>query len=222
MEDIQKVKSDFFSKARVIEEHINELQSIIEKADEELEGNCFYEHRTLTFRPELLPKQVNLFWAAQQVKNNKICEIGFNAGHSMLLFLLANDQINNISIFDLSIHKYTTQCAEYIYSKFPYCKIHLYWGDSKKKLPDFIQDFPENIEQYDLVHVDGGHTEDCVTNDIFYGQMLVSVNGLLIIDDTNVEFINSKVNDLINTGKYIEMKILDTPLYPHRILKRIV
>ena len=222
MEDSQKIKLDFFAKATTIEKHLLELQSIIEDSGEELEGNCFYEHKSLTFRPELLPKQCNLFWAAQQVKNNRICEIGFNAGHSMMLFLIGNNQINDVSVFDLASHKYTMRCAEYMYSKFPYCKINFYCGDSKTTLPNFIQEFPHNKEQFDLVHIDGGHTEDCVESDILYGEMLVSVNGLLIIDDTNVSYINSKVNDLISTGKYVELNILFTPLYSHRILKRVL
>ena len=164
---------------------------------------------------------MNLYWSGKQVKNHRICEIGFNAGHSMLLFLIGNPEIKQVSIFDLNCHKYTAPCCEYIYSKFPHVKIDFYIGDSKNTLPNFITKFPENVESFDLVHIDGGHSEDCITNDLLYGEKLVCVNGLLIIDDTNVDYINVKVDNLVNSGKYIEMDILPTSIYKHRILKRI-
>lgn len=219
--NFQDIKLTFLNNAQRINDHLAQLQFIIEQSNEKLEGNCFYEHQSLNFRTELLPKQVNLFWAAQQVKNRRICEIGFNAGHSMLLFLIANPEIEEVFIFDLNAHQYTEPCYKYIHSSFPTVKINFLIGDSKETLSSFTHQYPQYLEQFDLVHIDGGHLEDCVKNDILYGEKLVSVNGLLIIDDTNVKYINAKVNTLLESGNYIEMNIFPTTLYSHRILKRI-
>ena len=59
--------------------------------------------------PQLFTKQMNLYKSAMEAKN--ILEIGFNAGHSCLLFLLANPE-SKITIFDICEHKYAKPCFE--------------------------------------------------------------------------------------------------------------
>ncbi len=221
MENFDVVKDKFTKNKFKIDNHLTQLQEIIQEKDELLEGNCFYEHLTFTFRKELYPKQINLFWAGC-MSESKICEIGFNAGHSALLFLMANPTLKELTVFDICSHSYTFPCIEYIVSQFPSLVIDLHCGNSLKTMPLFYEKYPNAKGTYDIVHVDGGHTEECIQNDMKYADILVKVNGILIIDDTNNSFINIEIDKYLQTGNYEELKMLPTPMYPHRILKKIL
>jgi hypothetical protein len=73
-----------------------------------------------------------------------------------------------------------------------------------------------------LVHVDGGHSEHCISNDMKNANILVRLNWIIIIDDTDVNsIINSYVDLYISKGDYIELELLKTYGYPHRIIKKI-
>lgn len=85
-----------------------ELHNVIEQMGEPLEGNCYTYHMSTVKAPELLNKQTNLFSLAFPLRylgNGKICEIGFNGGHSSLLFLLGA-QTPQLLLFDLGDHSY--------------------------------------------------------------------------------------------------------------------
>jgi hypothetical protein len=77
------------------------------------------------------------------------------------------------------------------------------------------------LATYDIVHIDGGHEEICIKNDFINVDKLVKLDGYIIIDDTNTPIINSYVNKYLSTNKYIEVDILPTTLYPHRIIKKL-
>ena len=51
--------------------------------------------------------------------------------------------------------------------------------------------------------------------------LLVKKNGIVIIDDTNSYIINKYVDLYLSTGNYIELNLLSTFGYPHRIIKKI-
>jgi hypothetical protein len=76
-------------------------------------------------------------------------------------------------------------------------------------------------ELYDVVHVDGGHSEHCISNDIRNADKLVKMNGIVIVDDTNCEHINRYVDEFISTEGYAELNVLKTEGYPHRIIKKV-
>jgi hypothetical protein len=71
------------------------------------------------------------------------------------------------------------------------------------------------------VHVDGGHSEHCITNDMLNSAKLVRLNGILIIDDTNNTYINNCVDQYLETGNYEEIHLHKTEGYPHRIIRKI-
>ena len=54
-------------------------------------------------------KQRNLFALAQEAQ--KVLEVGFNAGHSVGLMLLAHERLQ-VTAFDLAEHRYTKGCVE--------------------------------------------------------------------------------------------------------------
>ena len=69
--------------------HLKKLHAICKEIGEQVEGNCFTEHLNVDNHiNELIYKQLNHFSLGQNAYN--IMEIGFNAGHSSLLYLLSN------------------------------------------------------------------------------------------------------------------------------------
>jgi hypothetical protein len=92
-------------------------------------------------------------------------------------------------------------------------------GDSALTMPNWIK---ENGAEgsYDVVHVDGGHTESCISNDMKNSDILVKKGGILIVDDTNNDHINKYVDLYISNGTYTELNVLKTQGYPHRIIQK--
>lgn len=203
-------------------EYVKDLKDIIIKSKETLEGNVFYLHKTLTEIPELKAKQINLFWCGKQIKT-RLCEIGFNAGHSAMLMLLGVEQMPiDFTIFDIDQHKYTEPCYNYIKSKFPNVSFEFVKGDSTKTMPEWINLHSSLVGTYDVVHLDGGHSEECILNDIKHSDILVKKGGLIIIDDTNMQHINKHVNHMVSSGKYKEVTdIVKTTKYLHRIIQKL-
>jgi hypothetical protein len=219
----QELQNEYENKSIEKSIILNDLRQIIiqTSSSDALEGNSFYVHCSLNIFPELYTKQVNLFWCGKQAVTN-ICEIGFNAGHSTMLMLLGRDKTPlNFTIFDIGEHSYTRPCVEYIASKFNHINFTYIEGDSTHTIPVWIKDNSNNIGIYDVIHVDGGHSEHCISNDMTNANTLVKINGIIIIDDTNNDCINSYVDKYISTGKYKELNVLMTQGYPHRIIQKI-
>ena len=215
------IKADYESKNDEKQIYLDYLKNIVLKSNASLEGNCFYHHTTLNEFPELYSKQLNLFWCGKQAVEN-ICEIGFNAGHSTMLMLLGrNNAPLKFTIFDIGHHPYTKPSFEYIKSKFLHVNFEYLEGDSTIIMPEWINNNKDLISKYDVVHVDGGHSENCISNDMKNTDLLVKKNGIVIIDDTNSDIINKYVNLYISSGNYIELNLLPTYGYPHRVIKKI-
>jgi hypothetical protein len=215
------IKPEYESKNDEMQMHLENLKNIIIKSNVYFEGNCFYYNSTLTLVPHLYSKQLNLFWCGKQAVEN-ICEIGFNAGHSTMLMLLGRTNTPiNFTIFDIGDHLYTKPSFEYIKSKFSHVNFEYVEGDSTITMPEWISNNPELIYKYDLVHVDGGHNEHCISNDMKNADLLVKLNGIIIIDDTHMEAINKCADLYISNGNYVEMNLISTNGYPHRCIKKI-
>jgi hypothetical protein len=203
---------------------LDKLRHLVLESKESLEGNAFCLDASLNLYPRLFTKQVNLFWSGKQA-TTRICEIGFNAGHSTMLLLLGRDTSPvDFTIFDIGTHRYTRPCVSYIQSVFPHVKFEYIEGDSTATMPSWIDTHKELIGSYDVIHVDGGHSEHCIINDMKNTDLLVKLNGIVIIDDTNLENhpINRCVDMYISTGRYVELDIIKTECYPHRILRKIL
>jgi hypothetical protein len=215
------IKSDYDSKINDIQNYLDDLTQIIINSNNQLEGNCFYHDNTLQFFPELYTKQLNIFWCGKQAITN-ICEIGFNAGHSTMLLLVGrNNTPINFTTFDIGHHPYTKPCFEYIKSKFPHVNFEYVEGDSTIVMPEWINNHTVLIHKYVVVHVDGGHFEHCIINDMINTDLLVKINGIVIIDDTNIPYINNYIDYYLSNGNYVEMNLLPTYGCPHRIIKKI-
>jgi len=200
---------------------LTELENIVKESGVLLEGNCFYVHHTLHKYPELYFKQLNLF-AIGRTATKRICEIGFNAGHSTMLMLMGrNTEPIDYTIFDIGEHRYTKECLEYIKTVFPHVNFQYIEGDSTTSIPEWISDNIDLIGTYDIVHVDGGHSEHCIKNDMKNANILVKDNGYVIVDDTQVPYINNYVDKYIDLF-YTELtyEIFKAVGYPHRIIQK--
>jgi hypothetical protein len=205
-----------------IESSLIHLEKIIKNSGEELEGNCFYYHLTLTRFPSLYNKQVNLVWCGAQARK-RIFEVGFNAGHSSMLLLsgATSNLIDNleITISDYGSHRYTRPCLDYVQSLFPTVNFRYIEGDSRITLPLFLSnEGSTHIGTYDVVHIDGGHDDSCVYSDLSCGIALLKRGGILIIDDTNQQNIKNATNNLIQSGCFHLTNTLPTYGYEHIIL----
>lgn len=201
--------------------YLDDIKKIVLDSKSLLEGNSFYMHASLNLYPDLYSKQLNLFWCGKQAVT-KICEIGFNAGHSCMLMILGREKTPlDFTIFDIGHHNYTKPCVTYLQSYFPHIKLNYIQGDSTVIMPIWIDANRDQVGVYDVVHVDGGHSEHCITNDMKNADLLAKKGGIVIVDDTNVPYINAFVDVYISSGKYREMDVLKTKGYPHRILQKI-
>lgn len=205
----------------VLETHLTNIELIIVGSREPLEGNSFYIHNSLTRFDQLKTKQLNLF---RQGVNAawRICEIGFNAGHSALLMLVGRPATPVVfTVFDIGHHAYTRPALKYIESQFPQARIEYMEGDSTITMPAWVAKRPEMVNSYDLVHVDGGHSEHCICNDLQNAILLTRIGGVIVVDDTNVSYINEYVNSYITSGVCVEVDVFPTSGYPHRILQKV-
>jgi hypothetical protein len=199
---------------------LSDIKQIVIDSKSSLEGNSFYVNASLNLYPELYTKQLNLFWCGKQALT-KICEIGFNAGHSSMLMLLGRDKTPlDFTIFDIGHHAYTNPCLDYIKSKFQHINFEYIEGDSTLTMPTWIETNKTKVGLYDVVHVDGGHTKHCIFNDMKNADLLVKIGGIVIVDDTNMGHINELVNVYLSYGKYREMNVIRTIGYPHRIIQK--
>ena len=150
------------------------LLPIIHNSGELLEGNIFMIHHTTNYTNVFLNKTKNISNLVLNKNIKYVMEIGFNSGFSTLLMLLSNPHIC-ISCFDLGDHKYTIPCYEKLKEIFG-DRINITIGDSTKTL--------QNVnDEYDLIHIDGGHSSAVANCDIINSYRLSKQGTILIMDD---------------------------------------
>jgi hypothetical protein len=210
--------------SKEFETYCGDLEQIVRSTGEPLEGNCVYYHHSLIKFDKLYNKQLNLKTVAMynNKPNTKICEIGFNAGHSALLMMLHAPHAN-YTFFDLGEHSYTRPCFEYVKSKaMNPDKISIHYGDSRTEIPKWIAAHSDQVGTFDIVHVDGGHIESCVVSDTAMAILLVKPGGIVIVDDTNAPQILGCYHMWERAGILERMPQHETPddTYAHILARR--
>ena len=91
-------------------------------------------------------------------KTVEVCEVGFNAGHSTLLWLMQDPRVR-VRAFDLGIHWYSPHVTGFFDAAFDAGRVEVVFGDSQETLPAFAAAFnsTEPPEFCDLIFVDGDH-----------------------------------------------------------------
>lgn len=199
-------------------EGINGINKTLKNLDiNEIEGNIFCIGDPRNEIPSFRPKQFNLQYLSSISKD--VCEIGVNAGHSILFMLAANPEIN-LTLFDLGGHSYTQPCVEYIKSLFPKSSIQITYGDSRETLKKFSQ---ENKKCFDFIHIDGGHEIEVLSSDWMNSLELIKDDGILVVDDTDYEIIFNYVHDQIdeNNAVIFNHQKITTNIY-HAVLKKVI
>ena len=164
-----------------VRNQISEIGKILDRIGERVEGNLICDITSENLIADVNRAKIsNLITLATGCQ--KICEIGVNAGHSLLLMVSTNPFADYL-VFDLGAHAYTRPCVEYIKSQYPSTKITEVYGDTKMTLRQSI--LPEFKKSTDLIHIDGGHDTHTVVNDFIYTQYLLKMGGVVVFDDYN-------------------------------------
>jgi predicted O-methyltransferase YrrM len=178
-----------------VRQQIFEIANILNNVGERVEGNLICDVSSDNFIDDVNKNKIyNLLKLAES--KSKICEIGVNAGHSLLLMVSVNPNAEYL-IFDLGAHSYTRPCVNYIKEQYPQTKITEIYGDTKITLREYAK-----TKTYDMVHIDGGHDTHTVVNDFIYTQQLLKNNGIVIFDDYNYHNIKEVID------YYIDKKII--------------
>ena len=120
-----------------------------------------------------------------------IMEIGFNAGHSALLFLENTPPETKVVSFDLGEYAYVFAAKRYIDSVFP-GRHTLVTGDSTFTIPNYEDHVAHRMNnpvtapphKFDLIFIDGGHQDDIPLKDIINSRRLARSNETIVaIDD---------------------------------------
>ena len=194
--------------------HTKKLNEIVKKSGVKLEGNCLYRHHSnfkVRDHPDVDNLRFNLHSLAQ--RSNNIMEIGFNAGHSTLLSFLANPKLSFLS-FDIATHKYTVPCAEYLQKHFDLTFIK---GNSRKTVPAYTVK-----KKFDLIHIDGGHSQSIASNDVINCKKFAKKKSLLLIDDANQKGVRIVIEQYIKDHIIEEIPLTDLGLKEtkfHKIFK---
>lgn len=195
-----------------LKNHIFEIGKILDRVGERVEGNLICDITSENIIADVNKSKISNLITLSKT-SSKICEIGVNAGHSLLL-MVSNNPSAEYLVFDLGAHAYTRPCVEYIKSQYPSTKITEVYGDTKTTLRDSI--LPEFKKSTDLIHIDGGHDTHTVVNDFIYTQYLLKTGGIVVFDDYNYGNIK-EVLDHYENQKVIspvrEDKLIDTNLH---------
>ena len=176
------------------------LNSIVRASGETIEGGLFYWDRAgeIADRPDdtLAPARRNL-WRASRFKRGML-EVGVNAGHAALLCLSANVNLVWTGV-DICEHSYVEPCVAYLAREFP-GRVAFFRGDSRETLPWLATHRPDL--DFDLYHVDGGHTDALCRADV--SNCLRLARGgrgkHLVLDDINASWIFDVFCEFVSLG----------------------
>ena len=160
-------------------------------------------------RIESMSSMTQAWWLAEQAASasvRKICEVGFNGGHSALAMLLSASSSSKMLSFDLMSKSYTPACHRLIRAVFPRRHI-LIEGSSNVTVPRFV--LANLHSKCDLIFIDGGHAEEEALADLLHMSMLATERTLVVMDDVGCRsrFCNgpSKAwNSFILSGRILE------------------
>jgi len=126
-----------------------------------------------------------------QRQNVRVCETGYNMGHSALTYLFGAEGLSErtkVEYFGFSFpHENHQMIAVEMKDLFGFDRrLGILWGDSTEFLPFYIDVEAKNeqLNRCDIVIVDGGHSLDVATKDIAnMKQMANREHHVLIVDD---------------------------------------
>jgi predicted O-methyltransferase YrrM len=234
---------DFVRNSKVTAPHeaLFEKKLIIIRANcsksAEFEGDICFPNRCLKHDARDDQKELDRFMARKAVSLDQISdsleqkqlnlvnlisgkrrglEIGFNAGSSAMLMLLHNPDMV-LTVVDLGSHAYTSPCFAHLEQTFGSERIALLRGDSVKLLPKLI----EQSDEFDFIHIDGGHSLAVARQDLSNAHALLSPNGgTLLFDDTNSPNLKALVIGFAAEHGYTEISLVTKLPFEHSAFVR--
>ena len=168
-------------------------------------GSYLFDGQKYNYDERMFEKQLLLYSIAK--KSKRALEIGTYMGHSLLIMLIANP---NLEITSIDIDKtYAESAINYLNQAFD-TKIKFLHGDSTTVLPKLN-------EQYDLFHIDGTHELKIIYNELLLCQKLASSDTINIIFD-DYHTIMGIENKIENTHEILE-KIIPGCIWSNCYLK---
>ena len=147
----------------------------------------------------MYPKQKILYEKAKQARS--VLEFGTYMGHSCLIMLVANPNLN-ITCIDID-DKYSKTATDYLRKEFPNSNIEFIKGDSLKILPNIRK-------KYDLFHIDGDHENHIITKEFNFCKNLSANSNFQVIFDDVDSCMELKKN-IFSTYKIINSFIPNCP-----------
>lgn len=179
--------------------HANNLVEISKNTTKDtIEGNMYTHHMNFELYLPALKRRKNLYIAS--LGHKYLLEIGFNAGHSCLVMLLANPE-SIIYAFDICEHSYVKPCLEYLHSNFGKHRIILHEGNSLNTVPN-----ASFLNKPTLFHIDGCHLYNVACKDLENCYKIAENNDIFILDDTNIYYLDKLWNSYIHENKIIQFK----------------
>jgi len=145
------------------------------------ENNCGgANNQWLTWGLGAMPIQVDYYYRLATLPLiNTVCEVGFNAGHSVAVWLQANEK-SYVYNFDFVEIPYQAATIDYLKGRFG-SRFELIQGDSTVVVPKWADEHP-NVK-CDLISIDGGHSEAVAYADMKNFAKLAHVDTLVVLDD---------------------------------------
>ncbi|KAJ1452946.1 hypothetical protein M885DRAFT_619413 [Pelagophyceae sp. CCMP2097] len=134
----------------------------------------------------------------------EVCEVGFNMGHSSLVWLMASPRIR-VRAWDLGATAYVPFAEKHLRAEFG-DRLQLEYGDSTQTLSAFAAEFAseEPPEWCDVVFIDGGHSYAVAENDLLNlakaARPAAKGGHVLIVDDPNQVEVGEAWRDAQKSG----------------------
>lgn len=161
-------------------------------------GSYLFEGQKYEYSIDMYNKQKLLY---EKTKNKKtVLEIGTYMGHSLLIMLLANPELEATCIDIAS--DYSKPATDYLQKMFPLSKINFICGNSLDVLPTITQKF-------ELFHIDGSHEYETTIKEFYLCYGLKKEYFMEVIFD-DIDCCLSFVDKLNVTNNVMEKVIPDS------------
>ena len=219
---------EFKSKLTILNSNLS--NNLISKSLEPvLIGNLFYDHLEQDFQnhplnPLLETKRQRLFDVAKKCSN--AFEVGVNGGHSALLMLDSNPELNFTGNDIAAFYPPEPRCHPEVYvpaafdslkQLFP-GRVQTITGSCITELPKYAE--KNNTKHIDLLHLDGDKWT--YETDFFVMRPLLKSGAYVIFDDTQQPGVQALVDKLLTKDIVIRSeypKMASSEIYTHEIVK---
>jgi hypothetical protein len=182
-------------------ETIAALNQAVAESGEAIEGNyCHFDGQPIsgTVAPDPRRTAKRNVLRAAVAHCREALEIGFNAGHSAVIMLDSNRELQ-LTAVDIGTHRYGRTCADIIARRYP-GRFRVHWGPSKSILRQLANN---KKAEFDFIHIDGSHTVEDVTADMNFLLRRMKKASIAVLDDIRIPHISTLLRWSTRAG-YLE------------------